>query len=511
MTLSATVAVMASTLAICVTVLCRWLSGAPGWRDLRLFSYVALTAAAYCAFSIPSNLGIAGPRVVLCARIQLLVAGVHVVVWLRYANDHLRLIRAGWERWYEHALLAACISALVPGLVYADEVRTTAFSPLGVVYAQSVPTPWGLLVFAALLAGLGILAFRYGRAWRGGEPHAAVHCAGLLGLLVLGANDALAVSSSLPLPHLVELGCVIPLGAVAYSLVARFAADARDLVRLREELETRVAERSRELTCAVDALHRSEKLAAMGQLAAGVAHEVNNPIAVVTSNLQFLAEALKRGGPLPREAAACITDSLTATGRVSHIARQLLHAGRLAGTTAPRECVSVAAAVEEGVRAAQVRCGSHVRFESRVPADLSVLAQEDTLVQVLVNLLVNAGQAIPEGTRDGRVSVRAELAARVRIVVEDNGTGMNAETLARAFEPFFSTKPFGGGTGLGLAVSRGLIEGLGGDLWLESELGTGTRALVALPAGHAGSDSTGPARDPIPGRSVIMNRRQPVR
>ncbi len=484
MTLLATVAVMAATLAFCVSALSHWLSASPGWRDLRLFSYVAFTAAVFCALSIPINLGMAGPQVVVCARIKLLVAGVHVVAWLRYANDQLRLTPPRFERWYERALLAACASALVPRLVYQDEPRTRAFSAQWLVHAQPVPTAWGVVLFASLLAVLGLLAFRYRLAWRRGEPHAAVHCSGLLALIALGANDALAVSTSLTLPHLLELGCVVPVGAVGYSLVARFAADARDLARLRVKLETLVHERTRELACAVDALHRSEKLAAMGQFAAGVAHEVNNPTAVVISNLQYLAEAMERGPSLPLDARAAIADSLTATGRISHVARQLLDAGRLAATTTVCESVSVDAAVREGVRAAQARCGAHVRFESHVAPGLSVLAQEDTIVQVLVNLLVNAGQAVPESMSGGCVSVRTERDRKVRIVVEDNGTGMDAETLARAFEPFFTTKPFGGGTGLGLAVSRGLIEGLGGDLHLESKLGSGTRAVIELPAGQ---------------------------
>jgi signal transduction histidine kinase len=507
MTAAATSAVIAATLATCVAALCRGLSRAPGWRDLRLFSYVCLTAAIYCALSIPSNLGAAGPQVVLCARIKLVVAGSHVLFWLRYANDQLRLTPRRWERWYGRALLVGCASALVPGLVYEEETGTRVFSPLRLVYTQSVATRWGILVFAAVLAVFGLLALRYWRAWQRDEPYAAVHCSGLVVLMLLGVNDALAVSSPLRLPHLLELGCVIPMGAVAYSLVARFAGDARDLARLRVELETRVAERTRELACAVDALHRSEKLAAMGQLAAGVAHEVNTPIAVVVSNLQFLAESLERGEPLPQEAASCITDSLTATGRISHIARQLLQAGRLAGSAAPCESVSVAEAAVEAIRASRERCGAHVRFESLVPAHLAVFAQEDAVVQVLVNLLVNAGQAIPESRRDGRVWVHAERAANVRIVVEDNGAGMSADTLARAFEPFFSTKPFGSGTGLGLAVSRGLIEGLGGSLWLESELGSGTRAVIEFPA--AGAESVSQDRLDDEGARVDPSGRKP--
>ena len=484
MTVSATVAIVATTLTLCVTVPCCSLSRAPGWREVRIFSLVGLTAAAYCALTVPINLGMTGSLVLACARIQLLVAGFHVLAWLRYAEVHLRVPRPRWQTWYERAVLAACASALVPGLVYqgAREVRVLTAPRLA--YAQPIPTAWGCVVYAGVLSVFALLAVRYRRAWRRGEPYAALHCGGLSMLLLLGVNDAVSLSTSLALPHLVELGCAAPVVAVAYSLAARLAADARDLAQLRARLEGAVEERTRELACAVGALHRAEKLAAMGQLAAGVAHEVNNPVAVVASNLQFLAEALQRGGPLPREAPACIADSLTATGRISRVARQLLDAGRLAATTTASGSVRVDGAVSEGIRVARARCGAHVRFESEVPSGILAVAEEDAFVQVLANLLTNAGQAFPEDRPEGRVTVRAERGARVRIVVQDDGAGMSQDTLARAFEPFFTTKPFGSGTGLGLAVSRGLIEGMGGDLRLESQLGSGTRAILELPAGE---------------------------
>jgi signal transduction histidine kinase len=498
MTLSATLAVVAATLALCVAALCRWLAAAPGWRDLRLFSYVALTAALYSALNIPSNLGAGGPLVVICARLQLLVAAVHVVAWLRYASAHLDRPQAGWESWYERGLLVACASAQWPGLAYGDGVNTRAFPPLAFVYSEAVPTAWGRVLFAALLALFLLLGWRYWQAWRRGEPDAAVHCAGLCAFLLMGLNDALAVCSVGALPHLLEVGFVVPVGAVAYSLAARFIADARDLARLRVELETAVEERTRELACTVDALHRAEKLAALGQFAAGVAHEVNNPTAVVTSNLQYLAQAIERGPPLPPDALACVSDSLLATSRVVSVVRQLLDAGRLAASAAPCKSVPVACVVEESVRVARARCGGHVRFELSIPRGLTVLAQEDALVQVLANLLVNAGQAIPAEQSGGLVHVRAERATRVRVVVEDNGVGMSEETLARAFEPFFSTKPLGAGSGLGLAVSRGLVEGLGGDLRLESRLGEGTRATIDLPEGERVEPRAAKALEALP-------------
>ena len=182
---------------------------------MRLFSYVALSAAAYSALNIPSNLGMGGSRTLLCARVQLLVAGVHVVAWLRYAS--VGASRPRWERWYERALLVACASALVPGLAYHGGGRTRAFTPLGFVYAEATPTAWGLLLFAALLAVFALLAARYWLAWRRGLPHAAVHCVGLCVFLLMGVNDALAVASLAEMPHLLEVGLVVPVGAVAYS------------------------------------------------------------------------------------------------------------------------------------------------------------------------------------------------------------------------------------------------------------------------------------------------------
>jgi CheY-like chemotaxis protein/anti-sigma regulatory factor (Ser/Thr protein kinase) len=130
---------------------------------------------------------------------------------------------------------------------------------------------------------------------------------------------------------------------------------------------------------------------------------------------------------------------------------------------------------------ARVRCGRRVRLDNELPEDLHVSGHEGVVAQVLVNLVVNAAQAIPDHRSDGRVVIRAETAGeRVRVVVDDNGSGMAPEVLNRAFEPFFTTKPFGSGTGLGLAVSRGLIMSLGGDLRLESEKGKGTRATIEL-------------------------------
>jgi signal transduction histidine kinase len=281
--------------------------------------------------------------------------------------------------------------------------------------------------------------------------------------------------------------------AIGYSLTDRFAADARSLAELRTRLENLVDERTRELATALEALHRSEKLAALGQFAAGVAHEVNNPAAVVTANLSYLSECKDEEGAWPDDTGECVRESLGSMERIARIVRQLLDAGRLSASPAATGAVALAPVARESLRTARARCGTRVRLVDEVDAQAAALGQEAVLLQVLVNLVVNAVQAIPPGRADGRVTVRSERAGgRVRLLVEDNGSGMKPEVLRRVFEPFFSTKPFGVGTGLGLAVSRGLVQSLGGDLRLESTPGGGTRATVELPEASAPGCVAGP-------------------
>ncbi len=346
----------------------------------------------------------------------------------------------------------------------------------------SAPQPYftlaGDLAWAFVLAVLLVPMVRLARAWRLRVP--GHRCSSWPSRPCCSwANDALVVARVYPGPYLVDLGFLLPLAAVGYSLTSRFVGDARSLALLRAELERQVSERSAELGRAQDALHRAEKLAALGQFAAGVAHEVNNPSAVVSANLQYLseaeAEALSHSG---REA---IRESLQSVQRITSIVRQLLDAGRLAASSEPTLGVELRPLGDSALTTARVRMGKRVALANLLPEGIHVSGQESVLVQVLVNLVVNAAQAIPEHRSDGRVVLRAEATDdRIQVVVEDNGPGIEPEVLRRVFEPFFTTKPFGSGTGLGLAVSRGLVTGLGGDLRLESRPGVGTRALVDL-------------------------------
>jgi signal transduction histidine kinase/ActR/RegA family two-component response regulator len=480
MTLPAGITLLSTGIALFFAIQSLLFSRAPGWRDQRYFSLAALAVSLYAALNIPTTAPVLGDgAVVICSRLQIAAAALHTAAWLRYTSVLVRNPRSSVDRFLLGALGAvAVVGVLTPAMVPGG-VRTDVFAALRLSYRTADMSPAGDATWAALLGLLAIPIFRLSRASRMGVPNARVQFAALCFLLVIGANDALVASGVYPGPYLVDLAYLVPIAAVGYSTATRFVADAQALATLRGRLEAQVAEQTAELGQAQEALHRAEKLAALGQVAAGVAHEVNNPSAVVSANLQYLSEAEAEALSLAGRDA--IQESIQSVQRITSIVRQLLDAGRLAASTEPNVGVAARPLGENALKTARTRLGQRVALVNALPADLYVSGQESVLVQVLVNLVVNAMQSIPDHRTDGQVILRAELEpGRARLVVEDNGAGMEPEVLRRVFEPFFTTKPFGSGTGLGLAVSRGLVVSLGGDLRLESLLGKGTRAIVEL-------------------------------
>jgi C4-dicarboxylate-specific signal transduction histidine kinase len=201
----------------------------------------------------------------------------------------------------------------------------------------------------------------------------------------------------------------------------------------------------------------SERLATVGRLAAGVAHEIGNPLSGVLGYLS-LARERARGQPAVLELLTAIDDELQ---RINQIVRGLLDLGRPPG--AELELVPLQPVVERCVRLA--RAGpefTHVEVNVSVEDGLVARAQGGPLGQVLLNLLLNAAQAM-EGR--GQIEVRARRqGAEVVVTVSDSGPGIPPEVLPSIFEPFFTTKSAGQGTGLGLAISRHLVGGMGGRL-----------------------------------------------
>jgi PAS domain S-box-containing protein len=242
---------------------------------------------------------------------------------------------------------------------------------------------------------------------------------------------------------------------------------------------------SRDITeqrIAEEQLARAERLSALGSLAAGVAHEINNPLSYVLLNLR----QLEHTGELPGNTRAALANALDGASRIQQIAQELRSFCGPDGH-GPPEPVSVTKAATSAINIAQNEIRHRARLERRLEDDLHVLAHEGQLVQVLVNLLVNAAQAIPEG--DGRqhvIHIRTQSLSerRAQLEISDSGVGIAPDVLPHVFEPFSTTKRRGEGSGLGLAISKRIVEDLGGHISIHSVLGHGCSVRIELPRTH---------------------------
>jgi signal transduction histidine kinase len=280
------------------------------------------------------------------------------------------------------------------------------------------------------------------------------------------------------------------------------------------QLEQALLEQNRALRDAQAALVQSEKLASLGQLAAGIAHEINNPIAYVTNNLAVLGrdapaafalleryregrEALSRVAPeiaadtarmeeeidygyIRENFSRQIDKSLEGLHRVRDIVRNLRDFARL--DEAELKEADLNAAIESTVEMLGHEIKKkEIRLTTRLEELPKILCHPGKINQVFLNLLINAVQACETG---GAIELRtrAEPAGPgVLVEVEDNGRGIPADHLPRIFDPFFTTKPVGQGTGLGLSISYGILRDHGGTIEVESTPGRGSLFRVRLP------------------------------
>jgi len=477
----ATIAAAAALVAVLAGALSRRLSLAPGWRDQQGFSLVAFSAAAYAVCNLATTLQLPDPIVTAASRLQVASAVLHFWAWLGYSATFAGIRPRRVHQAVRRGFLALAAVVTIPGVAFTNEVVTHEAPAFGAVYRDALPTPFGNAVFALLLVGSVVTWSRFLRAWRTGVRHAGVHAISFGALVLFGLNDALATTGEFPTPYLLDTGFIVPIVAVYWTITVRFADNARVQQSMRARLEELVDARTRALADAQAALHQSEKLAALGRFATAAAHELRDPAEAITANLRRLEDALRAGDGAVPGAREAVADALAALGRLGAVVRALADAGEAAAAD-PGGRAAVADVVRASVSQARIRAGDRIRILEAIPDDLFVGARPESVAHVLGNLLANAADAVPEG-RAGKVEVRAERrTGAVRITVSDDGLGMPPEVLRRAFEPFFTTRRETRGRGLGLAISRGVVEGSGGALWLESEPGKGTRAVLELPA-----------------------------
>ena len=381
--------------------------------------------------------------------------------------------------------------------------------PRAIVSSQAFETAWLILVLGliALVVELLILAFTL-------RKQVARPLTGLIEAtrqLAAGRFDARLATDRQD-----------ELGALARSF-EQMAHEVRDreqalsersalLAEVNAKLARELTERARveaEVARQREALHQSEKLNALGSLLAGVAHELNNPLAVVVGRASMLEEQLRQ-----RPEGRTVGKIREAAERCAKIVRTFIQMARRQEPARRRVAISeLLESTLEMVGFGLRRDG--IELELDLPDRLPSLAGDpNQLVQVFTNLLVNAQHALAGRPEPRRVRVGGrQVGAELVIEIADNGPGIPAEIASRIFDPFFTTKPQGQGTGLGLSVCRGMIEAHDGSLDVRSEAGAGATFTIRLPidvAPPAAGDAPSPA-GPAGGSVLVVEDEPDIR
>jgi PAS domain S-box-containing protein len=330
------------------------------------------------------------------------------------------------------------------------------------------------------------------------ERMRAAHAAGLARLVASGQSRM--VGRRIEIEALRADGSQFPveLAIVELWLEGRrlFAAYLRDLTDSRQaEAEIR---RQREQ------LHQSEKVAALGSLLAGVAHELNNPLSVVVGRALMIEE-----DPRYPELAVPLARLRAAAERCSRIVKSFLAMARRSdgAARAPVNLVELVRAALHMLHYSLATAGIAVEFRAEGDPP-TVWGEQDRLFQVALNLLVNAQQALADAPAPRRlwVTVAAVGADGARVEVADNGPGIPGDLRQRVFEPFFTTKPRGAGTGIGLSLCRSIVEEHDGSIAADERTGGGACIAVCLPIGkpEAPAPSPAPEAAQLPGSGTIL-------
>jgi signal transduction histidine kinase len=404
------------------------------------------------------------------------------LVWLPGSGKYM--LGKVWIPWGVAAGSALCGSwalrwpGTLPAMIHDGAFTTTAIT---------INLCAGVLFLAATVRFL--LDFR-----RSGELEACLFAslALLFGLAGLTFRYSLIWDSEWWLRHLLRLTAYLmvlafvvhqylrTVSVLRVALAERVRAEEA-LKEYSERLEEMVAERTQELRKAQEQLVRRERLAVLGQLAGGVAHELRNPLGAIKNATYFLNMALAEPSPRIKTALEILDKEV---GTSERIINSLLD---LARTRSPfRQPVDLNHAVQEAL--SRVAVPENVQVATQLDETFPTIpADPDQLAQVLGNLILNAVQAMPQG---GHLNIQSLVPSPewVAVSISDTGVGIPPENLGRLFEPLFTTKARG--IGLGLALVKSLVEGHGGKVEVQSQVGKGSTFTVTLPIQPVSLDHT---------------------
>lgn len=484
-------ALVAFTLQSATMVAMFVIARAPGWERVRLLAIIALSAGLYSGIDVLAvSRQWPAEMVAWVVRVNLSIAAIHASLWVLYTFGDERGTWRGVNPWVRRAAIANAfivsamsLSGLVvdPGVMHTMEVAW-----LGVKYTQPQFSLIGNVAAGLVLLTFCISLGEYIRRARAGVPGARGLVIGFSLFLACSFEEALVAADKLNFIFLADLGYLLAVLPVTIQLMRRFTGDARRLADLSARLAGEVHERTQERDAARDALLQQERLAALGRLAAGVGHEVNNPLQYLMFSLEELREATE--GLSREDLEQPLTNAFEGASRIRRVVDGLRTYASPAGETFGS--VDVRDVVRSALRIAspQIRHVAHVELDLRDVAP--VFGDEGQLVQMIVNPLVNAAQAL--GALDvARASPTIRLrtymtpSGSVEIEISDNGPGFPPDVLPRLGEPYLTTKASAGGTGLGVFVTRGLVQAHGGVLTMSNAPSGGAIVRITFPAHRA--------------------------
>ncbi|HEX5752530.1 MAG TPA: ATP-binding protein [Archangium sp.] len=392
-----------------------------------------------------------------------------------------------------HITRGGKVHRAVCGVFAATLLAVHGLGPLGgavVLYRL-----FALYIFGTVLYVTGLTMATLLRRKR---PSDAVFAAAVFCMLGAGVVDLLTDLYVFQAPRLfsvamINLGLCVGVLLIADFIQLSYVNETLSASLTRTNAELAVALARAEDAARLKSALLTERLASVGTLATGVAHEINNPMAYVTANLAFLAKELPElarsegnGGAKEElaELGQVAAESLEGARRVNQIVKELRLFARGGGGDERLEAVDVRAVAKRSLNLALHELEPRARIIEELEEVPRVLGSESQLGQVCLNLLLNAGQAMTTGDTG-----RNELLLRTRrredgwvmLEVADTGCGIPPEDQRRLFDPFFTTKPAGEGMGMGLSICHGIVKRLGGEIQVESEVGKGSVFRVVLP------------------------------
>ncbi len=471
----------------------------PGWRHYRTFSLVAFCTSFYCGVEIFAGNPYTGEhwQSTAGATFSLMLALASGVVWICFDVQQESRPLAVAEKAIIAFLTVGVVSCAVPGLMFGDWQAIP--SPLlGFTY-HSPATSWvaDTFITVLLVAMLQLMARYAYRAWTGSGSWLRFCAAGVF---VLGEiEEGLAATGVAEVPFLGGAFWTLGIVLMSVNLGAEVSSNAKKLASLNLELKARISKRTSDLVTTREALMATERHVALGQLAAGVGHEVNNPLSYVKGNLDFLREQLLEDDAVAEDddAIVAIDDALHGAERIRLVVDNLTSYARSAPVTGAAQ---VPNAIDVAMRVVRPKSKFTMVMNASIGETTPVAIDESRLIQILVNLLINTSETCREVSPPPAISITSRQDHKfVVIEISDQGSGMDESPLARIVKSVHNSSSEQ--RTWGFFLCRSLVEAAGGTIEVQAHGLSATTIAIRLIA--SGKDF--PSISEVPRRRLTTN------